>query len=275
MTITAMRPEAVAGGNTPAAPAPDIDFDSIVREHRARLVRIIYYTQIVSWADAEDAVQGAIVEAWANRDRFRGGDNHSTFVSWILAMARTGAVNAWRDRCRDSSLDEWHEDFGFEFEDCPAQSNDLPCVAEPETMERVNAALERLTPDQRIVVEMRCLRGMTPEQVATQLGRSRQAVSTLLSSALTQTDWSGPVWQNKQRARALESPQAQLIRARPYVLGALTPRQRQVVRMHYIDEMTVSAIGERLGLARKVVSEIVRRSLRRLDVFIASPAVAS
>lgn len=47
-------------------------------------------------------------------------------------------------------------------------------------------------------------------------------------------------------------------------LAQLTPRERRILRLRFVDELTQSAIAERIGLSQMQVSRVLRQSLDRL-----------
>lgn len=246
-----------------------IDFDELVREHRARMVRIAY-NRTGSWADAEDAVQNALIKAWEQRDTYRPrGD--SPPVAWVTTLAKYQALRAAGWYRRNVPAGDWAEQFA---DDQEGDDTGLPCMAEPETMKKVRAAVATLPPRMRFAVEAYCLNGTPIGDIAEQMGTSRHAVWELLLNAFRRGGWSGPAWRHPMNKRGVDSPEAEMFRSRPEALAALTRSQREVVRLRYVDRLPLNAVAERLGLTRKGVSEHQRKARRVLDRLM-SAAVAA
>jgi len=48
------------------------------------------------------------------------------------------------------------------------------------------------------------------------------------------------------------------------LLRSLTPREREVVRLRFEEDLTQAAIGERIGVSQMQVSRVLRQALGRL-----------
>jgi RNA polymerase sigma-B factor len=59
------------------------------------------------------------------------------------------------------------------------------------------------------------------------------------------------------------------------VLGHIAPRERLILRMRFIDDLTQTEIAERVGISQMQVSRLLRRSLDRLRSLAETPAEAS
>jgi RNA polymerase sigma-70 factor, ECF subfamily len=121
--------------------------------------------------EAEDAVQDALVIAWQSFDRLRDGDRFAAWFDRIL-------VNGCRDRLRrrgrvrfialDPSID--------------------PAAADPfrELIDRdaLLSGLDRLTPDERIVIVLRFWADLPLDEIADRLGWPLGSVKSRLHRAL-------------------------------------------------------------------------------------------
>ena len=58
------------------------------------------------------------------------------------------------------------------------------------------------------------------------------------------------------------------------MLGCLTRRERHVVRLRFVDDLTQTMIAEEVGLSQMQVSRVLRRSLDRLREFLTEDAAA-
>jgi RNA polymerase sigma-B factor len=59
------------------------------------------------------------------------------------------------------------------------------------------------------------------------------------------------------------------------VLGHIAPRERLILRMRFIDDLTQTEIAERVGISQMQVSRLLRRSLDQLRSLAETPAGAS
>lgn len=72
---------------------PDADFAATVREHYARLVRVVAVAS--STADAEDTVQEAFARAW--EQHAKGREIHD-LPAWVVTVALNLTRSRWRRR---------------------------------------------------------------------------------------------------------------------------------------------------------------------------------
>ena len=122
-------------------------------------------------AEAQDAVQDALVKAWRNWSSLRQVDSFSAWFDRIL-------VNVCRDRMRrHRTLRMVELDVAGEVE-----SDDV--FASMFEGQRVAAAVARLPPDRRIVVVLRYWRDMSLEQIAETLRLPLGTVKTRLYGSL-------------------------------------------------------------------------------------------
>ena len=130
-------------------------FDSLVRKYQ----RPIYYLAlryVKSSDDAKDVGQRAFVKAYQALGGFRGA---SSFKTWLYRIAINLALNHLRDHARER----------------PAEIAEDALVAEAvgaarldagDDRRRLLAALERLPPKQRLVVELRVFEDLSFKEVA-------------------------------------------------------------------------------------------------------------
>ncbi len=122
---------------------------------------------------AGDVTSVTFARAMTSLHSFRGG----SFRAWLFAIARNAVIDATRRDRRHADLD--------------AAGHVADGAPSPETLaiagdqrDRLAAALARLTPDQRDVVELR-LAGLTGPEVAATLGLSLASVKSLQHRAYT------------------------------------------------------------------------------------------
>ena len=119
--------------------------------------------------DAEDALQETFLSAYRNWDEFRGEAQRST---WLYRIAVNAALQRVRQRRDDTPL----EDLGYESEDVPDWSTDLPAdVERSELLRELEAALGRLPEDLRVVVVLRDVGGLSTAEAAEALQISEAA----------------------------------------------------------------------------------------------------
>jgi RNA polymerase sigma-70 factor (ECF subfamily) len=127
-------------------------------------------------ADADDILQEAALRAFQSLDRFqwRGDDS---FFRWLAGIALHVLADAARRDARHPqvALDRDHP------RDDPSPSHAL---CRQERLERLEAALEGLTPEHRAVVRLARIEGLRVSEIAQRLNRSPSAVRHLLLRAL-------------------------------------------------------------------------------------------
>ncbi len=145
----------------------------LCRLHWREVYRVAY-GRLGNRAEAEDVTQETFLRFWRQIERFEG-DRLGPYL-------RTIALNLCRNRLRDSYR---HPEVEFVAELRPdaSQSADEHLVAREERA-RLRAALTELDPDQRRVLELRLIEGLSAAEVGRELNRSAQAVRALQYRAL-------------------------------------------------------------------------------------------
>jgi len=111
--------------------------------------------------DAEDVTQQVFAKLISAIARYE--QRATPFVAWLLRMAHNVAVDAVRAR-RTTPVEEV---FG---------PGDATCDDAPELARSLRAALASLPDDQRQVVVLRHVLGLSPVEIAEQLGRTNSSV---------------------------------------------------------------------------------------------------
>jgi RNA polymerase sigma-70 factor, ECF subfamily len=124
----------------------------------------MYVGRIVPQRDAEDVTQQVFAKLMTELDRYRPGE--AAFAAWVLRVARNLAI----DHLRRSRLVPCADVVGRED---AADDVARECAAS------LREALGRLTPDQRRVLVLRHLVGLSPDEIARHLGRTVRAVHCL------------------------------------------------------------------------------------------------
>ena len=128
-------------------------FDELMLAHQ-RPVYFLALRYVHDKDEADDICQRAFVRALLSLPRFRG---EARFRTWLYRIAIHLALNTLRDRVRSDPLPH-------EIEARP-EDRELP-----EDLAKLRAAVERLPPRQRAVVELRTWEQMSFRDVARTLG---------------------------------------------------------------------------------------------------------
>ena len=155
-------------------------FDRLVAAHQDRIYHTAY--RITGNADdAQDAAQETFVKAFRALPRYR---HEAAFGTWLYRIAVNAALDIVRRRPpAPASLEDVI---------LPAAAHNPDAEAEREEVQRrVHRALQRLSPDHRIVIVLRDLQGLAYEEIAevlrvpvgtvrSRLSRARDALRPLL-----------------------------------------------------------------------------------------------
>jgi RNA polymerase sigma-70 factor, ECF subfamily len=162
------------------------------RDYLLLLVRLQLGSGLRAKLDASDVVQQAILHAHERQTQFRGS-TEGEWLAWlraILANALAAASRRLRTQARDPSrersLDAELEHSAARIESLLAADQTSPSerVVRGEEMVRLAQAIALLPEDQRRVVELHYLKGLTVADVAAQIGRTRPAAVGLLFRGL-------------------------------------------------------------------------------------------
>ena len=124
-----------------------------------------------STADAEDASQEIFLEIWKSASRFdRSMGSEAVFIGTI---ARRRLIDRLRSRKRRPETEEFIEE---NYTDLESQSP-VPTAMASE-VDAAKAALAQLAPDQRQVILLGVVEGMTHSEIATHTGRPLGTVKT-------------------------------------------------------------------------------------------------
>jgi RNA polymerase sigma-70 factor, ECF subfamily len=119
-------------------------FDALVRRYQQPIYWLAL-RYVANDADAKDVAQRALVQAFLKMKELRDG---ASFRSWVYRVAANLSLNLLRDRKPTSELAD----------DMAAALTREPLVEpmiEVEAQKRLRAAVKRLPPQQRLVVELR------------------------------------------------------------------------------------------------------------------------
>jgi len=152
-------------------------FDLIVVRHRGsvfRLARLLVPQQ----HEAEDVLQQTFLAAWRSAGQFRGD---ASLRTWLLTITRHTALRARERRQRepidDTPLDELGRAAGWGGPDPEAMA------LASQRRDLLAAAFEALTPEDREVLTLRDLEGLSGEETAALLGVGLAAMKSRLHRA--------------------------------------------------------------------------------------------
>jgi RNA polymerase sigma-70 factor (ECF subfamily) len=138
-------------------------FSGLVERHQDRLYGTLVHV-LGSPQDALDVAQEAFVLAYQNLNSFRGD---SAFYSWLYRIAHNAAVSFRRRGGRTTkSLDRANELTGLEPMDESAGANPAGMMEAEERRRLVHVALGELPEEQRSVLVLKELEGMSYEEIA-------------------------------------------------------------------------------------------------------------
>lgn len=129
-------------------------------------------------AIAEDLVQETFLRVW---NRAQGFDaERGSLGAWLLAVARNRAIDYLRSAAgRERNTLELAET------DHPALYRDIePDILNADKTRRVRAAMEKLSPNQRTVMELAYFEGLSQTEMAERIGQPLGTVKTWVRTAL-------------------------------------------------------------------------------------------
>lgn len=176
------------------------DFEIFVREYAGRLLAVARRF-LRSEEDADDAVQDALLSAFAARHSYRG---NSTVYTWLYRIVVNTCLMKIRSRPRatiaslDALLPTFDED-GRHARPDSLSTTHADRLETEETRAAVQACIERLPDDYRTVLLLRDIQELDTDATAailnlsyvavkTRLHRARQALRTMLEPVLQVSD---------------------------------------------------------------------------------------
>lgn len=162
------------------------------REYLRLLARLQLDPRLRSKLDPSDVVQATLLQAHRARDQFRGRSEDEQ-VAWLRTILAGELARASRDLGRDKrdvdrerSLERALEQSSQRLEQWLAADDSSPGerAERNEELARLADALATLSDDQREALELHYMHGLSPAEVAEQLGRTPKSVSGLLYRGL-------------------------------------------------------------------------------------------
>lgn len=162
------------------------------REYLHLLARLQLAPRLAAKVSASDIVQETLLRAHAKRDQFRGVSEGER-VAWLRQiLVNTLAENARRlgrqqhDAALERSLQASIDQSSARLEQWLAADQTSPTqhLLRQERLARLAQALAQLPEDQRSVLELRHLQGLSVANIAAHTGRSEASVAGLLRRGL-------------------------------------------------------------------------------------------
>ncbi len=138
--------------------------------------------------DPSDLVQETLIKAYHNLETFecRSDAEMAGWLRRILVNSLTDAVRRFQADQRNIDLEVSLENSSARLESLLVGSGASPAelMQRQEKLIALADALAELPDDQRVVVELKHLQGLTVSEIGTQVGRSRASVAGLLRRGL-------------------------------------------------------------------------------------------
>ncbi len=154
----------------------ELAFETLVRRHRPRIFALaLRYARVRE--DAEDIVQQTFQKTFVNLHRFKG---KSSFSTWLMRIAINEALMLLRRGrvLREVSIDESsnREETSRDLELSDSSPDPEASCLRREAARILSAAMHKLTPPVRTVIELRELGELSTRETALRMGLSVGAV---------------------------------------------------------------------------------------------------
>jgi RNA polymerase sigma-70 factor, ECF subfamily len=147
-----------------------------------RLAYSLIFRIVRNEAVAEELLQEAFLRAWHRLSFF--DPERGSLAAWLLAVARNQAI----DYVRSVGGRTWKGQVNMDGIDDPSIFSSLSTaesdLLQLERARKVHAALEKLNPNQRTVVELAYFEGLSQTEMAERLGQPLGTVKTWVRGAL-------------------------------------------------------------------------------------------
>ena len=160
--------------------------DALIRQFQERIYATIYH-MTSNHEDAADLAQITFIKAIRKIDKFKG---QSSFFTWLYRIAVNNTINFIRSKRKrvilsinqmDEEYDRGEELLGLVSKDPPQRDIDRH-----QLQGMLNAAMQKLTPNQRLVVTLHDGQGLPHEQIGVIMDCNTNTVRTRLHYARKQ-----------------------------------------------------------------------------------------
>lgn len=150
-----------------AVAAGDLDSFERLYDHYSSVLYTIALNILRVPVDAEDVIQDVFVQLWEKSGEF--DPERGSALSWMVTITRRKAIDRYRSFARKSRVMENYEATSVSDASHGGTSTFLPEDLKSLAAE-VRAALGQLTVDQRSVIEMAFIHGMSHSEISQSLG---------------------------------------------------------------------------------------------------------
>lgn len=173
-------------------------FDELFRLYYANLLRFAK-NYVLETGQAEEVVSDVFVWLWMNRESLQAIDNPQVY---LFTAVKNRSLNALRGQTKIVSMDAYHE------KETDFPDNPLTQLEQKELSAKLQAIIENLPEQQRIIFKMIKESGLTAKQTAEILQLSPRTVETHIYKAVKQlekeiTDYLGYSPKRKQMKRIM------------------------------------------------------------------------
>jgi RNA polymerase sigma-70 factor, ECF subfamily len=149
----------------------------------ARMIYAIAWKSLNSVEDCEEVVLDVFAQVWKIANRF--DLNKGSVEQWLFTLARSRILDRLRKIQRLNKVVTAAIADGKEIESAASSVDPLEAVEIVERRQQVQAALARIPPEQRAVIEMAYYQGLTHVEIAAATGLSLGTVKTRLRLGLS------------------------------------------------------------------------------------------
>ena len=128
-------------------------------------------------AESQDVLQEIFLQIWRDAERFDA--SRASVKTWLFTIARSRSLDRYRSRKTMTSRLEDHAD--DQLQQIPGKED---LQGSSMMQQYVRSALQRLSRDQRIVLELSYYEGLTQEEIAARLNEPLGTVKSRIRSAL-------------------------------------------------------------------------------------------
>jgi RNA polymerase sigma-70 factor, ECF subfamily len=166
--------EVEAGSAVERARAGDSDAFRLLVEQHSRAIFRLAFRMTGNEQDAEDVVQETFLRAYKQLDRYEA---RSSFATWLFRIASNYSLDLIRMRKRHEDKRERGTDEERDILQNIAVDSPGPdrVVYGAQVRDRVNAALDELSPQERTAFVLRHFEGLSIEEIGASLGTGTNA----------------------------------------------------------------------------------------------------